>query len=246
MNNTPQPPGHLTRREDIAVHRNCHVGSLFQTGDVKQRLGPCLLISRETGAGGSQIARHVAQRLGWKVMDKDIVDILASEYDTPSVVLDTVDEKNVGWIADLLNGWVEGHGFSQLTYVHRLHRLFAKVAQQGNVVIVGRGARFMLPQRETMSVRIIAPLELRVEQVILRQGISAIKSREFIEKSDRQRNAFIKKYFHQNIADPHVHDLVVNVEQLVQEDAVALILDAVRSWLKRRGQDVAPMRASVY
>ncbi len=104
----------------------------------------------------------------------------------------------------------------------------------------------MLPQRETMSVRIIAPLELRVEQVILRQGISAIKSREFIEKSDRQRNAFIKKYFHQNIADPHVHDLVVNVEQLVQEDAVALILDAVRSWLKRRGQDVAPMRASVY
>lgn len=246
MNNTPQPPGHLTRREDIAVHRNCHVGSLFQTGNVKQRLGPCLLISRETGAGGSQIARHVAQRLGWKVMDKDIVDILASEYDTPSVVLDTVDEKNVGWIADLLNGWVEGHGFSQLTYVHRLHRLFAKVAQQGNVVIVGRGARFMLPQRETISVRIIAPLELRVEQVILRQGISASKSREFIENSDRQRNAFIKKYFHQNIADPHVHDLVVNVEQLGQEDAVALILDAVRSWLKRRGQDVAPMRASVY
>jgi len=246
MKESTQASAHLVGPRDIARRRNRLLHSSTVATNVKQQIGPCLLISPETGAGGSQIARHVAQRLGWKVMDKDIVDILATEYDTPSVVLDTVDEKNVGWIADLLNGWVEGHGFSQLTYVHRLHRLFSKAAQQGNVVIVGRGARFMLPQRETMSVRIIAPLELRVEQVILRQGISAIKSRELIEKSDRQCNAFIKKYFHQNIADPHVHDLVVNVEQLVQEDAVALILDAVQSWLKRRGQDVAPMRASVY
>jgi cytidylate kinase len=71
--------------------------------------------------------------------------------------------------------------------------------------------------------------------MILRQGLTAAKAREFVEQSDRQRNAFIEKYFHHNVADPHIHDLVVNVEQLVQDEAVSLIVDAVQLWLKRTG-----------
>ena len=108
-------------------------------------------------------------------------------------------------------------------------------AQRGNVVIVGRGARFILPRRAGLSVRIIAPFEFRVEQIILRQGMSAAKAREFVEQSDRQRIAFVKRYFHQNVADPHVYDLVLNVEQFGQDNAVNLIINAVQSWLKRSG-----------
>jgi cytidylate kinase len=78
-------------------------------------------------------------------------------------------------------------------------------------------------------------LAFRVEQIILRQGLSAILARKFVERADRQRNAFIKEYFHQNVADPHVHDLVVNVENLGQNDAVDLIVGAVQLWLKRSG-----------
>jgi hypothetical protein len=98
--------------------------SKWSTGGRWQNIGPYLLVSRETGAGGSQIARHVAQRLGWEVLDKEILDILESDYGTPAIVLDVVDEKKPGWLTDLFNGWIEGHGFSQLTYVHRLHHLF--------------------------------------------------------------------------------------------------------------------------
>lgn len=202
---------------------------------VQPGIGPYLLVSRETGAGGSQIARHVAQRLGWDILDKEILDSLASEYGTPAAVLDVVDEKAPSWLADLLNGWIEGHGFSQLTYLHRLRRLFNLAAQRGNVVIVGRGAKFILPRRTGLSVRVIAPLAFRVEQIILRQGLSATRAREFVERADRQRNAFVKRYFHQNVADPHVHDLVVNVENLGQNDAVDLIVGALQSWLKRSG-----------
>jgi cytidylate kinase len=177
----------------------------------------------------------VAQRLGWDILDKEILDALAAEYGTPAVVLDGVDEKKPSWLADLFNGWIEGYGFSQLTYLHRLHRLFNLAAQRGNVVIVGRGAKFILPRRTGLSDRVIAPLACRVEQIILRQGLSAAQARDFVERADRQRNAFIKTYFHQNVTDPHVHDLVVNVENLVQNDAVDLIVGAVQSWSKRLG-----------
>jgi cytidylate kinase len=73
-----------------------------------------------------------------------------------------------------------------------------------------------------------------VEQVILRNGVSAAEARALIEESDKDRQAFIETFFHQNVADPHVHDLVVNIKQLSQGDAVNLIVSAVQSWLKRK------------
>jgi cytidylate kinase len=198
-------------------------------------VGPCLLVSRELGAGGSQIASKVAQRLGWVHLDKEIIEKLASQYGTPRVVLDAVDEKKIGWVADLLNGWIEGHGFSQLSYVNRLGRLFNMAAKLGNVVIVGRGAKFLLPKAAGFSVRIIAPMEFRVEQVVLRQGVTAQEARTLIQRSDADRKTFIKRFFHHDVTDPHSHDLVVNIKQVTPDFAVQLICDAVRFWVNRSG-----------
>jgi cytidylate kinase len=187
------------------------------------------------GASGSQIAIKVAKRLGWAHLDEEIVETLASQYGTPRVVLDAVDEKKIGWFADLLNGWIEGHGFSQLSYVNRLVRLFNMAAKRGNVVIVGRGAKFLLPKAAGFSVRIIAPMEFRVEQIMLQQGVTVEEARKLIEHSDADRKAFIKTFFHHDVADPHVHDLVINIKQVTPQFAVQLICDAVGFWLTRSG-----------
>ena len=232
MNKTKQPT-ECSATQKFAFPTQFGFSGRSTTGR-QQTIGPYLLVSREMGAGGSEIAACVVQRLGWEILDKEILNALESDYGTPAPVLDVVDEKKPSWLTDLFNGWIEGHGFSQLTYVHRLHRVFDMAAQRGNVVIVGR-VQIILPRRAGLSVRIIVPLEFRVEQILLRQGISAAKAREFVEHSDRQRIAFIKRYFHQNVADPHVYDLVLNVEQFGQDNAVDLIINVVQSWLKRSG-----------
>ena len=221
---------HRCGQETGACQRNDRLGFYDELN-----VGPCLLVSRELGAGGGQIASQLAQRLGWAHMDKEIIDQLASQYGTPRVVLDAVDEKKVGWLADLFNGWIEGHGFSQLSYVNRLGRLFNIVAKRGNVVIVGRGAKFLLPNSAGFSVRIIAPMEFRVEQLVLRRGVTAQEARRVIRKSDTDRKSFIKTYFHHDVTDPHAHDLVVNIKQVTPSAAVRLIYDAVQFWLKRSG-----------
>jgi cytidylate kinase len=187
------------------------------------------------GSGGTHIARKVANRLGWAHLDKEIIDRLVSEYGTPRVVLDAVDEKKVGWLTDMLNGWIEGHGFSQLAYVNRLGRLFNMAAKRGNVVIVGRGAKFLLPKSTGFSVRIIAPMDFRIEQIVQREGVSATEAKKRIQRSDADRRAFVNTYFHQDVADPHAHDLFINIKQVTPECAVQLICDAVKFWMKRRG-----------
>ncbi len=201
----------------------------------REEAGPCLLLSREMGAGGSAIARDVAERLGWQLLDKEILGALASEYGTPKAVLGFVDEKNIGWLTDMVNGWIEGHGFSQLSYVHRMSGLFRTAAKRGKIIILGRGARFILPRATSLSIRIVAPFDFRVEQIVLRQGMTASQARTLIAQSDQDRIAFIEKYFHKNVADPHFHDLVVNVEQLGRDGSVKLIVDAVQCWLKYFG-----------
>jgi cytidylate kinase len=193
-------------RFNINAVFNSHAGE-------EQALGPCLFVSRETGAGGGEIARRAAECLGWHLLDKGILDQLSSQYGTSRSMLDVVDEKKVDWLADILNGWIEGHGFSQLAYVHRLHGLFVAAAKRGSLVIVGRGARFMLPRRSGFSVRIIAPLHERINRIV---------------------DDFLKKYFHHDVTNPHVHDLVINTEQLGDENSLNLLLSAVQSWLKSR------------
>jgi cytidylate kinase len=206
--------------------------------------GPCLLVSRETGSGGSAIAQRIAQRLGWDLFDKQILDTLANRYGTPQEFLKAVDEKQVGWMTDILYGWLEGHGFSQLAYVHRLHLLFHAVANKGNAVIVGRGARFVLPQSGTFSVRIIASFDYRVQQVILAQGLSLADAQHYVEQSDSERNAFVKKYFHQDASDPLLYDLVVNAELIGEENALTVIETGLKCWLQRFEERQSSSRAS--
>jgi len=157
---------------------------------------------------------------------------MSERYGTPRDFLKFVGEKRANWIQDVFTTWIEGQKFSQAAYLHRLTKLLLLAAHHGNVVIVGRGAQFILPSNRGLSVRIIAPLEFRIEQVILRRGVSAQEARKFIEDSDRQRQEFIETHFRHKCADPHTYDLVIKLENLVREDAATLIVAAVNSWMK--------------
>ncbi len=232
---------HIREIEQLA-ERNVRKWTLAQharerrdKGNVKENVGPYIVVSREAGAGGSEIARLVGQKLGWDVLDKEIVDCLASQFGTPHSLVEFVDEKHISWIEEVFSNWLEGQGFTSSTYVHRLNHLLLLAAHHGNVVIVGRSARFILPPQRGLSVRIVAPLDFRVEQVLLQRGVNENEAREIVEESDRQREAFVKEHFHHQAADPHMYDLVINVEKLVPEDAADLIVDAARSWMKKSG-----------
>lgn len=199
----------------------------------KYNVKPYITVSRETGAGGSEVARKVALQLGWDLLDKEIVDYLTEHYGTPRSLVESVDETHRTWFQEIVTSWITGLSFPETTYTHRLGRLFLTAARHRNIVIVGRGARFFLPRERGFSVRIIAPLEFRVEQTMLQRGISEQEARDFVAKSDRGREAYIREHFHNNATDPHQYDCVVNVETLNQSEAVQLITDAARTWLNR-------------
>lgn len=199
----------------------------------EEDMGPFITISREKGAGGSEIAAVVAKELGWDVLDRELVDVMADKYSMPHQVAELLDEKHPNWMEDLFATWLAGHDFSSSAYIHRLKRILLLAGQHGNVVIVGRGAQFVLPTERGLSVRILAPRDHRVQRIADRQGISPTEAGDFVDQQDRQHDEFVKEFLHHDSADPHVYDLVINVEKLSIKHAANLIVGMARSWLEQ-------------
>ncbi|MEQ9411802.1 MAG: cytidylate kinase-like family protein [Fuerstiella sp.] len=209
-----------------------HVRDRLPADRAEEHIGPYLLISREIGSGGSEIARMVGEKLGWDVLDREIVDYLAAHYGTPRSLVEIADEQHISWIEDVLTGWMGRQEWTPAKYVHRLHHLLMLAAHHGDVVVVGRGAHYILPREHGLSVRIVAPLSYRADQIARERGISAREARQVVTDADHQQSVYIKENFHHAVDDAHMYDLVINVEKLGREMAAQLTVDAIQSWIR--------------
>jgi len=216
-----------------------HAESRRKQSDHELSVGPFVTISREAGAGGSEIARRVGEQLQWDVLDREILDVMAEKYGMPHTAVEFLDEHRAGLVEDWFTTWFTGRNYSQSAYNFHLLRILLLAAQYGKVVIVGRGAQFVLPAHRGISVRILAPLEYRVKQTMVEQQKSRADALKLVKKLDKQHEDFTRSILQHNAADPHMYDLVVNVAKLGVSDAVTLIVNATRSWMSQANSDGA-------
>lgn len=201
-----------------------------------QRLGPYITVSREAGAGGGQIARIVADKLGWELLDKQLLDFMAERYRLPRDLLDFVDETTANWMHEMFGSWLDRQVVSQDTYVQHLGKIILTAAKHGRVVVVGRGAQFILPREKGLAARIIAPEQCRIEQTMQRRGMDHGQAKRYVEETDRGRREFVRRYFHHDVTDPHLYDLVINVAQVGAHGAAAVIVAAYEQLGRRHGE----------
>jgi hypothetical protein len=186
-----------------------------------------LTISRESGAGGSEIAAIVGKRLGWKVLDKNLLDHVAERFHHDRSMLKLVDETRSNWVFDVLGTWMDNKVIPHETYVAQLTRIIQAVARQSNFIFVGRGARFILPREKVLAVRLVAPEGFRVKRLMHVFSLSESDARRYMRDTDKGRREFVQRFFHHDITDPHLYDLVINTEGLGLEGAAEDIVAAV-------------------
>lgn len=184
-------------------------------------------ISREAGAGGSSIAKIVGGRLGWEVLDKELLDRIAQRFHNNRLMLDLVDETPSNWVYDVLGTWMDRKVIPHETYVAQLGRIILAAAKRGNVVFVGRGAQFLLPRDQGFSVRLVASESFRIENLVRTKEFSAAESKKYMHEIEHGRFEFGRRFFHHDITDPHLYDVVVNTERLGLEGSAELILAAM-------------------
>ncbi len=195
--------------------------------NLHHQLGPYVAISREAGVGGSQIAQLVGEKLNWEVIDKQIVDFMAEKYDVSKMVVENLDEKNSALVGEFFSSLILDRDFSQPAYLHQLNRLVLLAAIHGNVVLVGRGAGFILPREKGLSVRLIATEESRIEKFARRKNVSVQEAKKQVHRIDTQRKEFVRKNYAADCSDPLQYDLTINVTDRTDEQSATIIADAV-------------------
>jgi hypothetical protein len=119
-------------------------------------------------------------------------------------------------------------------YLRRLVDALLALEREDNVLIVGRGAAFVLTDPGTAHVRVIAPLPCRVARLVQRGAGPREAARRLLRQSDASRARFVRHAFDADINAACHYDLVVNTAELTSEDAAELILFTARRKAARR------------
>ena len=193
-----------------------------------------ITISRQYGSGGGEVATQLSQRLGWQLIDHEIVAQVARSLGVTEEEADVHDERVEGFIARALNALQAAAPLvpapftppeqAEAAYNEALRNVVETAANTGRVVIVGRtGQALLAGRRDVLHVRIVAPLKQRIAYVARREGLDEAAAQSRIQSKDRDRSRYLQARFGRSVDDPLLYDLMINTAILDLESAVDLI-----------------------
>lgn len=198
-----------------------------------------LTIAREYGSGGGSIARRVAERLGWNLLDKTLVERIARAAQVDPELAQRYDERIDSWLHRISRKGLWYGGFDAVaafsgtqvfdaeTMVALARTLIEEACAGGNCVIVGRGSQCVLQDRkDVLHVFIYAPWPERVARVRERtQAAADVES--LIRTVDQQRAGYIRTHFGCDWTDPHLYHMLLSSE-LGDENVARIIVEAIQ------------------
>jgi hypothetical protein len=186
-------------------------------------------ISREAGSLGSEVGQELGKCLDWPVYDREILDLIAQRAVLRTELLESIDEQDSTWLDDSMRSLAHPEELSRAGYFHHLSKVLAALAAHGKCVIVGRGATAMLPSASTLKLRVVAPLEQRIDHIARENHLSRSEATAMVRRIDQERREFVYRHFHMDVDDPHGFDLVLNSEHYSAKELAELAWVAVRT-----------------
>jgi cytidylate kinase len=175
-----------------------------------------ITLSRELGSRGDEIARAVAERLGLRLVGRELINRAARQAGVPEVALAEIDE--LGLLG------VKPSSEALRLYREAVEALVREMARAGDLLLVGRGGQVVLREWPgALHVRVIAPRQHRVALVQAQCGVSAQIAAARIEACDRARAGYLRRHYGARWDDPALYDLVINTARVSVAAAVELI-----------------------
>jgi cytidylate kinase len=177
--------------------------------------------SRALGSGGAEIARRVADELGYKFCDTAAIENAAREMGFLESVRE-IDEKAPSFFRRFFSHKPE-------ISLDRLNSVVYDLARQGDAVFLGRGSQILLKSFEcALHVRVTASVEKRILNLTQR-GFQREAASKALKESDQERSGFIRYAFGKDWNEPETYDIVLNMDKLSADLAVSTVLHLARS-----------------
>jgi cytidylate kinase len=198
----------------------------------KKKPGPCITISRETGAGADKVSeklieffQNYSDRISapWTVFDKNLIEKVLEDHHLPQTLSQYFVEDKLSELKSTVNELLGLHPNTWIL-VSKTSNTILQLAQIGNCVIVGRAGNIIASRlKNSFHVRLVAPIENRIEHIMEICDKSRPEAIEYIKKEDLARKNYLKKYFNKDVADPLLYNMVINTSPLGYNKAAEVI-----------------------
>jgi cytidylate kinase len=186
-------------------------------------------ISRAIGAEGEEVGRLVADALGFRYVDEEILLAAAEKEGLDPEHLAKVERSRTG-LSRLEIDIVTGGAFDEIQR-SLIRGAIHEMAATGNVVIVAHAASLALAGNDrVLRVLVTASPDVRAGRLVQTEQLDEREAAKRIDRSDKERTAYIKRFYRVDQELPSHYDLVVSTDRLSPSDACALVLDAAAAF----------------
>ena len=198
-----------------------------------------ITISRQFGAGGKTLGKMIADKLGYTFADDDIIQMVAEAANVSPHWVESVEREAGGKLSRVISSMVskrlvdrilkDERGYmDERVYLDYLVVIIAQMAEEGNVVILGRGAQYILNDHpDAHHVLLINEFENRVRFMIERYDLSESRANFIVNREDKRRSNLYRKLGKTDYEQPSLYDLVVNMSRVSMPKALKMICELV-------------------
>ncbi len=202
-----------------------------------------ITINREMGSGGRTIGRKLADKLGVEFYYKTVIKGLEKEFNLTAEEIEKQKGREQGWWANikhqLTNSIVSSNPYlpqvadaASLIDTDDIFKaeteILRGIADEESCVVAGRCGFYIFRNHPNhFNILIQASMTHRIKRVANKQGISEEEARKAIDMVDQMRENYVNKYTNTSRYDTRNYDLVITMDDLTEDDAVAIILETI-------------------
>ncbi len=196
---------------------------------------PIVTISRQFGAGGRTLGRLIADQLGYTFVDEEIIQMVAKKARVSTNWVESIEKEAGGRLLKYMTRLIP-RGFIDMIldnhrgyideeiYVDLLHQIINRLADEGNVVIIGRGSQYILRDRDdAYHILLVARKEDRIKFMETHYDLSPREASLVVNRQDKRRVNLYRKFGREDYDKPILYHLVFNSSKQDVETAARIV-----------------------
>ncbi len=201
---------------------------------------PVITISRQFGAGGKTLGKMVADELGLEFADSDIIEKVAEMANVSAHWVETVEKEAGGKLSRFISRVVskslidrvlkDERGYLDETiYLDYLVLIIAQIADEGNVVILGRGSQYILNDHpDACHILLIDEFDNRVDFMKENYELSYRRATQVVRSEDKRRKNLYQKLGKTDYDESSLYHMVLNMSRISMAEAKKLLCDLAK------------------
>jgi len=198
-----------------------------------------ITISRQFGAGGNTLGRMIADELGYTFADQEIIQRIAKEANVSTKWIESFEKEAGSKVSRFIDKMVsrrlldrilkDERGYlDEKIYLDYLVLIVAQMADEGDVVILGRGSQYILDDHPDAShILLIDDFEDRVKFMMENYDLSSRRATQVVTTEDKRRVALYSRLGKHDYDNPSLYHLVLNMGKIDLKSALKLVCDLV-------------------